>query len=873
MLNFIGVDARSGFDRDGVFQAFADILFDSSLIRPEPGSAIAYSSSFSDPGLQRGTFLDGLIDELGATPSSFEIGGTKLEETLIATIRMEALASGTVNIRSDPADDANGEAVLLYGTDDQIPADAVAYGSVTLAIGQNFTVGDDAFTVAEDSGATTLNVLANDVVVSGSGTLTVVSVTQPSSGGTVSLSGGIVRFTPNTDFNGIANFTYRVSDNGGVQEEGTVTVTVSAVNDPPNGVTDNFTIDQNSSANTLDVLANDDIAPDTNQTLLITNLGGITGGTTTNGGSVSIATDGQSLIYTPAVDFLGTDTFTYVVSDGGLTDVVEVNVTVAIPDNPPTAVDNSFTVLEDDSEAEFDVQANDTRDIDNQTFVISSVGTPTQGGSVRISSDGTQFFYAPLANFAGTEEVTYTIRDTGGGSSVATVTFTVTGVNDAPPILNPTINLSPGAGESLAFELGDLPVNVDSGETLTIASVSSPTTAGGTARIDTTTQSILYTPPSADFTGTDTITFTINDDNGGTSSGTITINVAEYQERNVFLNLPSSSFAQVRGIMIEGTNLLGDSVQLPVAYNYDLNSAVFSNLLPGSYTIRIPAVPFLQNASEPREISLTSAAEDGDTSVDTGIGRLRPEFISIRDWLGSTSRNSILVAVAAGESSILAMQSSGADSIVDPVARLDATGDNVTIEGTAPNSTDAVQPQTIATRSDSRVQIRGEIDGIRLLKISNVEFTPSTTTASTAGEGELIIAESSSLAEPPLGLMAAGVSSTTLTLGDVQAEGESIAAAATTQGDIFVPVTDDGSSRTDATVLALEDGDLWLGQSLQGDSDAAGIFDANSVDSAMQSVTTELTIFSPAGDEIAENSGVSASLDQSAIDAVLSSDL
>jgi hypothetical protein len=121
--------------------------------------------------------------------------------------------------------------------------------------------------------------------------------------------------------------------------------------------------------------------------------------------------------------------------------------------------------------------------------------------------------------------------------------------------------------------------------------------------------------------------------------------------------------------------------------------------------------------------------------------------------------------------------------------------------------------------------------------------------------------------------MAAGVASTTLTLGDVQAEGESIAAAATTQGDIFVPVTDDGSSRTDATVLALQDGDLWLGQSLQADSDPPGIVDSLLVDSAMQSVTTELTIISPVGDEIAENSAVSASLDQSAIDAVLSSDL
>jgi hypothetical protein len=868
LLNFIGVDARSPFSRDGVFGAFADVLFDSSLVRPEPGSVIQYDDRF--PAVQKGTFSNGLIDELGAVTD--RLSATNLAESLIATIRMEALASGTVNIRSEPADEIDSE-VLLYGNDDQIQANAIAFGSVTLAIGQSFTVGDDAFTVAEDSGANSLDVLANDVVVSGGGTLTVVSVTQPSSGGTVSLSGGIVSFTPAPDFNGQAAFTYRVSGSGGVQENGSVTVTVSAVNDPPDGVSDTFNVDQNSSANTLDVLANDRIAPDVNQTLLITDLGGITGGTTTNGGTVSIASDGQSLIYTPAVEFTGTDTFTYVVSDGGLTDVVDVNVTVAIADNPPTAVDNSFTVTEDDLEAEFDVLTDDMRDIDNQSFVISSVGTPTQGGSVRISTDGTQFFYAPAANFAGSEQVTYTIRDTGGGLSVATVTFTVTAVNDAPPILNPTVGLSRGAGQSLAFELDDLPENVDEDETLTITDVSSTTTAGGTVENDG--QSILYTPPSTDFTGSDTITFTIDDGNGETSTGTITINVADFAERDIIFNLPSvSSFSQVNGITLEGTNLLGETVAIPLSYGTD--RALFDSILPGSYKIRIPAVPFLQNGSEPREIEVTSAAEDGDMTVESGLGRLRPEFISIRDWLGSTSRNSILVAVAPGETSVLAMQSSGSDTISDPFATLDADGGIVTIEGTVPDpdSPDPVpvNPETIATTSDSRLQRRGEIDGLQLFKISNVAFT-SSATATTGGEGELVIPESSSLADPPVGLLAAEASSTTLSLGDVQAEGESIAAAATTQADIFVPVTDDDSSRTDATVLALEEGDLWLGQSLQGDDDAVGVVDSNSIDSAMQSVTSELTVVSPAGDEIAENSGVSASLDQLAIDAVLSIDL
>ncbi len=108
LLNFIGVDARISFQRDGIFGAFADILFDSSLVRPEPGSVVLYDDRF--PAVQKGTFSDGLIDELGAVTD--RLTASNLRESQIATIRMEALASGTVNIRSEPADDV---AVLRRG--------------------------------------------------------------------------------------------------------------------------------------------------------------------------------------------------------------------------------------------------------------------------------------------------------------------------------------------------------------------------------------------------------------------------------------------------------------------------------------------------------------------------------------------------------------------------------------------------------------------------------------------------------------------------------------------------------------------------------------------------------------------------------------
>lgn len=855
LLTMTAVDARM-FVQPGVFAAYADILFDSSLIRPEPGSAITYSDGFTI--VPKGSFSNGLIDELGAV--SNQLAASNESRSLIATVRMEALASGTVNIRSEPADDSDSD-FLLFSIDDPISSAEIAYGSVSLAIGQSFTVGADSFTVAEDSGATTLDVLANDVVVTGGTTLSVVSVTQPASGGTVTFDSGVVSFTPDADFNGDAAFTYRVSDSNGVQESGSVTVTVTPVNDLPTGVDDTFNVDQNSSNNTLDVLANDSIAPDTGETLNVIDVS-----SPSNGGTVTIASDGQSIVYTPATDFTGTDTFTYTISDGLLTDLVQVNVTVAPSDDPPTAVDDSFTVTEDDAEATFDVLANDTRDADNQSFVIDSVGTPGQGGSARVSTDGTQFFYAPAADFAGTEEVTYTIRDTGGGLSVGTVTFTVTAVNDAPPVLDQTAGLNRGAGATVVLSLSDLPENVDSGETLSFGTLSTPS-AGGTASIDGDT--ILYTPPSADFTGTDTFTYTVVDGTGLTSSGTLTVNVADFTERDIILTLPqSASQNQVSGIMLKGTNLLGETVEVPL--NYTEDNAVFDNVLPGDYVVEIPAVPFLQNAESVRQIPITSAADDGDAVVESGIGRLRPEFLSIRDWLGSAPRQSLLVAVAPGQTSAVTMRTDSVSSVDNPVVELDQAGSNVIIRGTQeiPDANDATIVVTtdveasIPATSDSRVQLRAERDGLRLLRISledsDVTFT-ETTTSGASGEFIGVDSSSSATSSP------AGLQVETLVAAS-EPEGESVAAV--TQADLFVPVTNDGSSRSDVAVLSTSEGEVWSAQPVDPAATQKLADTTSSIDSAMQNVTTELSILSPTADEIAVNSR-SESLDQLAIDAAL----
>jgi PKD repeat protein len=95
-------------------------------------------------------------------------------------------------------------------------------------------------------------------------------------------------------------------------------------NYPPEANDDSFNIDENSTDNFLDVLANDS-DPDPGDTLTITDVG-----TPDQGGSVLINSTSDGLIYTPASEFVGAETFTYTIKDsGGAIDQATVTTTVS----------------------------------------------------------------------------------------------------------------------------------------------------------------------------------------------------------------------------------------------------------------------------------------------------------------------------------------------------------------------------------------------------------------------------------------------------------------------------------------------------------------------------------------------------------------
>ncbi|MEK9699380.1 MAG: Ig-like domain-containing protein, partial [Candidatus Poseidoniales archaeon] len=180
---------------------------------------------------------------------------------------------------------------------------------------------DDQYSLNENSGLSTIDVLNNDY--DPEGTPLVITNVVSNNGGIVSINSNNVSvdYTPAADFYGTEIVTYTVSDTGTYPKTstGTLTVTVNAVNQSPLAVDDTHSVYENSASSLISVLDND--SDPENDNLTIINVG-----QTSSGGTVSI--NGAALSYTPAANFFGTDTFEYTVSDGALTDTALVTVSV-----------------------------------------------------------------------------------------------------------------------------------------------------------------------------------------------------------------------------------------------------------------------------------------------------------------------------------------------------------------------------------------------------------------------------------------------------------------------------------------------------------------------------------------------------------------
>jgi outer membrane protein OmpA-like peptidoglycan-associated protein len=406
-----------------------------------------------------------------------------------------------------PPADFNGVQNIGYTvTDgDGDAASATVAVTVTGVDDLPLAVADNA-TIVEDSADNTIAVLANDTGL-GDGGLVVTVPTVPV-GWTVIVNGnGTLSVTPPADFNGVQDIGYTVTDGDGDQSSATVSITVSAADDLPVTNDDVATIAEDSSANPVNVLANDTGLGD----------GGlvVTVPVVPAGWTITVNPD-NSLSVTPPADFSGIQAISYTVTDGdGDQATGMLSITVTGVDDLPAAVADTATIAEDAQNAAINVLGNDTG-LGDGGLVVTVPTVPT-GWTVTVNPDNT-LSVTPPANFNGTQPISYTVTDGDGDASTATVTITVTPVNDAPSATSDSANTNTNTAVDINVLANDTDIENDS---LVVESVTQG--ASGTVSINPD-GTVKYTP-MAGFQGTDTFTYTITDKNGGTATASVVVSV------------------------------------------------------------------------------------------------------------------------------------------------------------------------------------------------------------------------------------------------------------------------------------------------------------------------------------------------------------
>lgn len=220
-------------------------------------------------------------------------------------------ANGTVQYTPTPS--FLGQDSFTYTVSDS--RGGTATGTITVTVAYPPVAVGDTVQAAEDTVAITGNVLANDTDTN-SGGLRVRGFTPATNGVVIYNGDGTFTYIPKANFNGTDRFTYTVTDSIGLFAAATVTVIVTAVNDAP-------------VAKDLSVTTE----PDTVVTITLT-------GSDADGDPLifaiatgpvwgSISGTVPFLTYTPNANFVGTDKFTYTVTDSsGLSTTATVTITV-----------------------------------------------------------------------------------------------------------------------------------------------------------------------------------------------------------------------------------------------------------------------------------------------------------------------------------------------------------------------------------------------------------------------------------------------------------------------------------------------------------------------------------------------------------------
>ncbi len=338
--------------------------------------------------------------------------------------------------------------------------------------------------------------------------------TDPTDGTLTLNPDGSFTYTPDNGFTGTDSFTY-IACSGTLCDTATVTLTVLDLNNPPVGGNDTYTVLEDGTLQN-DVSNNDsDIDGDDLTYSLFDDV---------NEGTLTFNSDG-TFTYNPDANYFGNDSFTYIVCDDGvppLCDTVVVLITVTPVNDAPIAEDDTFTTNEDTT-LSGNVLTNDQTDIEGNNVTVTLVsGSGPLNGTLALNPDGT-FSYEPDPDFFGTDSFSYTLCDSNGDCTTATVTITVLPIDD------------PMAEDDEYTTDEDTPLSgdVSSNDTATDGYVYVVTNGPNNGTLVLNPDGTFTYIPDPDFNGFDTFSYIACLNNEECVSATVTIIVVPVEDATV----------------------------------------------------------------------------------------------------------------------------------------------------------------------------------------------------------------------------------------------------------------------------------------------------------------------------------------------------
>jgi len=509
--------------------------------------------------------------------------------------------SATVNVIVAPINDipiAQPDSVTLsysYQTKDQLGAVSLTTNvtiSITPTNDTPIAVNDNS-TVAE-AGTVTLAVLSNDSDAD-LDNLTVSIISNPGNGFAIVNADNTISYTHDGSNNASDAFIYSVNDGNGASASAQVDISVNLTNDVPVGLSDTLTVNEGQGG-TVDILLNDS---DEESLVLQPSIIGLA-----NNGTVSLNTNG-SINYVHDGSETASDIFHYVVTDpdGAVSSPIAVVVTINAVNDAPLATDDTLSVAEGAS-ATLSVLANDT-DAELDSLSVQVTTAPANGATV-VNADNS-ITYTHDGTETTSDSLVYTISDGNGGVDTATVTISVSPVNQAPIAINDSGSVNEGGSSVIDVLQNDSDAEASA---LTATLASTPTNGSAVINVNGT---ITYNHDGSETTN-DSFSYFVTD-NQGAVSGIATVNLSVTAVNDVpVANDDNATLPEAGQLTIDVLGNDQDNEQ------DNLSVQLLSTPNNGNVIVNTDnTLQYLHDGSETLSDTFTYGIDDGNGGADTAI--------------------------------------------------------------------------------------------------------------------------------------------------------------------------------------------------------------------------------------------------------------